>query len=386
MEDQFSESYIEELAGKYKSGSLNAKEKADFDSWYSNFQDTEFSHRDAAHPELVKNRMYAHIIAQLNLQPRTTRLRIWPRIAVAAAAVAAITLGTWYSVNTLRTEAGPDAESAQYANDIAPGKNTATITLANGKVINLDTNKTSVIVADSVKTMTMLIAVTPRGGTYQIVLPDKSKVWLNADSKLEFPSNFSNAKQRIVKLTGEGYFEIYKDKVHPFIVQTDKQQVEVLGTHFNINSYKDEEATKTTLLEGSVSVRHADPEHSGELRSKSDLLGKNSVQYQDDVVLKPNQQATVTANNKIAVKQVDPSLAIAWKNNEFMFESQSMESIMKMVERWYDVEVIYEGNKPAEKYSGTVSRFDNVSSVLRILESSGGVHFKIEGRKIYVSN
>jgi len=256
-----------------------------------------------------------------------------------------------------------------YKNDIAPGKNTATLTLASGKVINLDTNRTSVIVSDSVKTVTALTAATPRGGTYQFTLPDGSKVWLNADSKLEFPSRF-NGSERNISLSGEAYFEIAKDKAHPFIVRTKNQEVTVLGTHFNISSYADEALTTTTLAEGSVKVSAFD-----------------SATGRQVAVLKPNQQAIQNPTGGMQVRQVDVSEALAWKNGEFVFDDEPLESIMRKVARWYDVDVVYEANAPKDvTLGGYVSRTRNISVVLEQMERTGKVKFKIAGRTVHVQN
>jgi len=316
-------------------------------------------------PEVLElkpaERMLEAIFASPLTQPvrtPTATIRLWKRIAVAAA-VAAITLGVWlYYANEIASSRSTSRNDEIVQNDISPGRNTASLTLANGNVIMLDTNRASVIVTDSVKALTMLTASTPLGGTYQVVLPDGTKAWLNAASSIKFPSSFSRLKQRRVEITGEVYLEVAKDKKHPFIVESEGQQVEVLGTHFNINAYGDEGSIKTTLLEGSVRV--------------------NGM-----ATLIPGQQSTLTGST-LKIKSVDTLTAVAWKNNEFMFESEPIQNIMKMVARWYNVEVVYQGEIPEYKFNGVVSRFDHVSKVLQVLEASKKVHFKIEGRRITV--
>lgn len=202
---------------------------------------------------------------------------------------------------------------------------------------------------------------TAKGETYQIKLPDGSLVVLNAASSLTYPASFTGLEMRTVKLDGEGYFEVAKNKAQPFVVESQGQKVKVLGTHFNIRSYHDDEAKKTTLIEGSVE------------------MSAGGI----DKILKPGEQGKLQ-NNKIEVTTIDAKLATAWKDNEFMFEGESIENIMKMIERWYNVQVIYKGEKPKDKFVGGVSRFDKVSKVLGMLESTGRVRFKIEGRIIYV--
>jgi len=309
-----------------------------------------------------------------------SKLPVW---LASAAAVAAIVFGVWLFntnyKNGSRTEFGT---GSLLANDIAPGKNGATITLANGKLIQLSDKKLGVVVGEDLKyndgaavqggdpdpvrsgalrskfiSGSQLTASTAKGQTYQFTLPDGTKVWLNADSKLEFPSKFVNSKTRNVKLSGEGYFEVAKDKAHPFIVATDKQEVEVLGTHFNINSYDDEGSVKTTLLEGSVKV--------------------------NEVVLKPGQQSVLEAG-KIAVENVDTEEAVAWKNGKFVFEYESIESVMRKLARWYNIDVVYEGSIGEKTFSGSISRSDNISKILEKITYTQNVHFKIEGRRITV--
>ncbi|RYZ46238.1 MAG: DUF4974 domain-containing protein, partial [Sphingobacteriales bacterium] len=300
------------------------------------------------------------------------KIRLWPRIAVAAAAMAVITIGVWLYYTPRHPDAGQEPGSAQYANDIAPGKNTATLTLPNGQTIELSDAKTGVVIDASKITYNdntvvstgdpssrtegrdlssggkdlsglrddeLLTASTPRGGTYQVTLPDGTRVWLNADSKLEFPSSFVNSKTRFVRLQGEAYFEVAKlsrasntsstslrggTTKQSFIVETEGQQVEVLGTHFNINSYADEGKTSTTLLEGSVKISVLE----------NGKIGKGQL-------LKPNQQSVLN-NGKIIVKPVETSYAIAWKEGYFMFNSEPLETAMNKIARWYNLTIQYD--------------------------------------------
>ena len=205
---------------------------------------------------------------------------------------------------------------------------------------------------------------TPRGGQYQLVLADGSKVWLNAASTLRFPATFSGTERK-VELTGEGYFEVAKNATMPFKVGLENGvEVEVLGTHFNVMSYSDEEQVKTTLVEGKVKV----------------LNGENNV------MLRPNQQAKFTKSNKSLVvdKDADVNKAIAWKNGLFDFDNDAITDIMRQLARWYDVEIQYSGNIVAQFYTGSIRRQVNISQVLFMLEQAGGVQFKIEGKKIIV--
>lgn len=383
------------LIEKHLTGKASLEEEQFLLNFYGSFQDSDvWDERTMGVKEEIEAKLLARIqahVAGTKAETAVVKLRPqlnwnWSRgVAVVAAAVAMIVFGVWLFNNRHATRSSvQDGELTM--NDIAPGKNGATITLANGKVIQLSDAKTGLVIGedklvyndgtalqdrDSDLRNDEMSATTTKGQTYIFTLPDGTRVWLNADSKISFKNQFVGRTRNIL-LEGEAYFEVAKNKKSPFVVKTREQEVMVLGTHFNINSYADESSVKTTLFEGSVNVSRL----LTKVGVNKDLGGKT---------LKPGQQSILNKEN-FKVVEANMDEAIAWKNNEFMFESQSIESIMKMVERWYDVQVIYTGNKPVEKYSGTVSRFDNVSSVLRILESSGGVHFKIEGRKIYVSN
>jgi transmembrane sensor len=277
------------------------------------------------------------------------------------------------------------------ADDVEPGDNEALLTLADGTKISLSAaatgavakqagieivktkdgqliynlNKTSGTTDESGANEYNIIS-TPKGGQHQINLQDGTRIWLNAASSLKFLPDFADLKERRVELIGEAYFEVSKDKKRPFRVVTlqngTTQIVEVLGTHFNINNYEDENSTKTTLVEGSVRI----------------LTDANQPK-----VLKPGQQS-ILKNNAIVIETVDTEDAIAWKNGNFIFNDENLESIMRKISRWYDVEVYYQDKLPQASFLGTFSRSKNLSTLLKSLESAGKVHFKIEGRRITV--
>jgi ferric-dicitrate binding protein FerR (iron transport regulator) len=271
--------------------------------------------------------------------------------------------------------------------DIVPGGNKAVLTLANGKKINLtdvnigtlaeQSNVQITKIADGQLVYNVLsdqkviddqmnqnnTIETPRGGRYQMRLPDGTNVWLNSASRLTFPSSFSSLSKRKVELSGEAYFEVAKDKSRPFVVKTILQEVEVLGTHFNISSYEDESSVKTTLIEGSVKI-----------------VAKNG----SDKILKPGQQSVLTADNITVENISEGQQALAWKNDQFVFESNDIQYVMRMISRWYNVEVEYVGTIPENRFGGAISKFENISEVLKSLESTGRVKFKIEGRRILV--
>lgn len=273
------------------------------------------------------------------------------------------------------------AQSKPAVQDIAPGGDKAILQLADGSTIVLESTPNDSIVkqgnASIVKKDNLLAynvvnensteilfnrVTTPRGGQYQLVLADGSKIWLNAASSIHFPTAFTG-RQRKVEVTGEAYFEVAKNASMPFIVVVDgKSEVEVLGTHFNINSYADEATVNTTLLEGSVNVKS-----NGESR-----------------IITPGQQAQINSNGQIALnKEPDIEQVMAWKNGLFNFKGESIENIMRQLARWYNFSVQYE-ESITEKFYVKVDRNTNISNIFKILETTGGVHFKIEGKKITV--
>jgi ferric-dicitrate binding protein FerR (iron transport regulator) len=210
---------------------------------------------------------------------------------------------------------------------------------------------------------------TARGNQYQLILADGSKVWLNSASSLRFPTSFTG-NSREVELDGEGYFEIAKDASKPFHVKTRTQDIEVLGTHFNVNAYTDEEAVKTTLLEGKVKIVNG---------QWSMVNGAKQA-----VELKPGEQAVQTAHSPFTIHHSpDIDQVMSWKNGWFEFEESDIKTIMRQISRWYDVDIRYEIKTDSEKYGGRISRNLHLSNILKMLENYG-VHFKLEGKKLTV--
>ena len=307
----------------------------------------------------------------------------YARYMIVAATIALMVIGVYFFRHT-STRTTNDHTSITKT-DIAPGKNRATLTFSNGESIQLSEAKTGVVVTNVIKyndgsavgavsgaeSNQTISASTPRGGTYQIVLPDGTKVWLNAASKLEFPSSFQALNKRIVKLEGEAYFEVAsaytslrgQQSKKAFIVESGRQKVEVLGTHFNISAYSDEVVSRTTLLEGSVKI-----------------TGYNG----QSALIRPGEQAIVM-DKGLNVDLVDVTESIAWKNGDIQFDNRSITDIMKMIARWYDVEVIYEGDLPEGKWDGSISRGRSLKQVLQMMEKSKEVQFRISGHKVYVS-
>lgn len=335
----------------------------------------------------LKQRIYQQIAPAVIIPFWKRRLRM----ASAAAVLLLFSAGLLFYLNTRN-----DVESELASHDVAPGGNKAVLTLGNGTRIALTdavngelarqsgisvkkakdgqlvyTMMESSVPGDPAQTAGIYNTVsTPMGGQYQISLPDGTRVWLNAASSLKFPASFANLKERRVELVGEGYFEVSHNKRLPFIVKTEKQEVLVLGTHFNINSYSDETATRTTLLQGAVLVRRLGP---GSEKGNRDF-----------VVIKPGQQCAL--GKQIGVEDADVEMVTAWKDGNFLFNHTDLPNIMKQLARWYNVHVDY-SNVPANRFfTGFISRDVNLSKVLKMLEETGRIKFKVTHNNIKIIN
>jgi ferric-dicitrate binding protein FerR (iron transport regulator) len=261
--------------------------------------------------------------------------------------------------------------------DVPPGNNKATLILEDGTAVPLDSTGSETIrqgntvvyrkngqlqySGQSAAAMTYNILATPKGGQYQVVLPDGSKVWLNAASRLRYPVAFTG-NQRVVELEGEAYFETAKDPHRPFSVKAGDVVVQVLGTSFDVMAYKDEKATHTTLISGAVKV----------------------ASQKESKLLQPGQQAVINANAGIGVNTVNTDEVIAWKNGYFSFRDADVAAVMRQLERWYDVTVSYPSGIPGGTFSGEMGRGLTLSQALKIL-GQANVNFKIEeGRHIII--
>lgn len=296
---------------------------------------------------------------------------------VAASVLLAVSIGGYLFLN--REEAA--APVAMTEKDIPPGKEGAVLTLADGSQVVLDSlgngviatqNGTQVLLkngelaytsgAGSAEVVYNNLS-TPKGRQFQLLLPDGTKVWLNAASSLRYPTAFAG-NSREVSVTGEVYFEVAKNAHQPFIIDVNNQmKIQVLGTQFNVNAYSNEAAIKTTLVEGSVKI----------------VSGASAA-----VVLQPGQQAQIGNAEGIKVlKNADVDKAVAWKSGLFNFEDSGLEEVMRQVERWYDIEVVYEKGIPDIRFGGKLSNDVSLSGLLKSLQDSE-VHFRIEGRRLIV--
>lgn len=359
------------LLERYTEGLCSPEERALIETWYINRKDLPVNETIEGLAKDLNDIQY-----QLEQHTKSRTIRLWPRIAVAASIVIAISTGIYF-YNSLNHPGENELTKSVSAQDFAPGSNKAMLLLSNGKTIQLSGAKTGVVIGASMlsyndgtaiasETATELTATTPRGGTYQFTLSDGTRVWLNSASSLKSLSTFTHSKTREVELVGEAYFDVAHDAAKPFRVRSKGQVIEVLGTKFNINAYADEPATRTTLLEGAVTV------------STSGLAAKKT-----EVRLKPGQQTTLQ-NDRLTGSDADMEEAFAWKNGYFVLNNESLESIMRKLSRWYDIEVVYKGNIPKRQFGGEISRNTNLLEVLEVLELSK-VHFTIEGKKIIVT-
>jgi ferric-dicitrate binding protein FerR (iron transport regulator) len=385
---------ITALIEKYQTGQLTTEEENLLNDWYHSFNDSQIDITDVEN--LTENQLAHRIKLRLDKTIKhqgklkvATKSRRWKLIAAAASIVVMLSVGSYFifSPQTIKKEiAKTDIPKPSPKNDIAPGGNRATLTLSDGSTIILDSASNGTISKQGnikvEKLANGLLAysqngkqitendeafyntiTTPRGGQYHVTLSDGSQVWLNAASSIRFPVAFKGTERR-VEVTGETYFEVAKNAAMPFKVKAGSSEIEVLGTHFNVNAYDDEANIKTTLLEGKVKV---------------------SVANQVTRFLQPGQQSAINKEGKIGVlDNANIEEVMAWKNGRFQFSGADLKSILRQISRWYNVDIVYNGNVNLH-FTGQLTRNDNVSKVFEKLEMTGEVNFKIDDKKIIVS-
>jgi len=363
------------LLEKYKNGTIDAEEKALLETWY--LQQAKNSTHQLSPEQLDESVTY--LKAQLPLKTGKER-SLWPRIAAAASILVILSAGGYFFMR----QPLPQQNAQNNSSEIAPGSNQATLTLANGQKIALTQSLSGTLAQQGGTTVNMTSGgeiiytkkdvsqvgsytvayntlTTKRKEQFPLILADGTKVWLNSSSSITYPVTF-NGKERRVSITGEAYFEVVHNAAQPFRVEAGGQIVEDLGTEFNINAYDDEPVIKTTLITGSAQV----------------MKGSHKA------ILKPGQ-ATITKiqQDGIEVKDADVEEAAAWKNGQTLFEDEDIQTIMRQVSRWYDVEIVYEGKIPDRRFVGGISRKSNLSNLLKVLEANK-IHYSVENHKIII--
>jgi len=373
-----------DLLTRYKNGECSDAEKRHIERWWLFYQPETVGElsEDTMRKDLAVVQQQIHLLQPVRVA--------WYKVAAVAAV---FLLGAFALVRYFNPEKTPVVTIPLAMNDVSPGGNKAVLKLAGGQTFTLDSTQTGITVAagkisyqhgnalwdasadgGAVAGTSFNTLITPKGGTYQITLEDGTRVWLNAASSLRYPEKFST-DCRCVEVEGEAYFEVAPVvgkgtglpgfRSAPFVVKSAGQQVTVLGTWFNIRAYGQEGETRTTLVEGKVKVNAE--AGSGEQR------------------LVPGEQSILNVAGSLLKKQVDVEEAIAWKNGRISLEGKPFRVIMDELSRWYDLEVIYEGEVPDVVFYGDVVRGSQLSTVLRLLES-GGITYKLEGRKLFVYN
>lgn len=383
------------LLDRHAEGIASQEEENELDQWLETFSNSNSTFRfDESEREQLTETMLRQLheeTAAIKVLPLGNKRKssLWKWMAAAAAVGFFIALAGYYLLQNRQNLLSDIAHKE--LQDVAPGGNHAILTLANGRQILLDSASNGQLASQAgVKVikldsgmlylagtgnqkglMQYNTLTTPRGGQYKLILPDHTQVWLNAESKIRFPIMFA-AEKREVEMEGEAYFEVAKayttvsgsnsGKLKPFLVHSGNQEVEVLGTHFNIDAYPDEKSIKTTLFEGKVRVNNT--------------TGKN-------VLLNPGQQAVnSTGNLKITVPE-DLDAVVAWKNGLISFEGSDVGTLLQQIGRWYDVEIEYEKGVPEGTLTGDISRYTSLSNVAKILDMNG-IRCTIKGRKLII--
>ncbi|PRD51346.1 FecR family protein [Sphingobacterium gobiense] len=374
------EEYIK-LYEKYLAGHCSEEELSQLQDYQDKFQLEEITWDEETMGDKgeIKTRLYIRLHREMqtnndNLPLYRQSMRKW--WVYAAAAIVLIIGGLYWLVAERETSFVDETETIV----IVPGGDNAVLILDDGTEVSLNELQLGNVTIngkvladkagegelrygemseDEIRYHTIR---TPRGGQYQVTLADGTKVWLNASSSIRFPTAFIGT-ERFVEMEGEVFFDVQKDTGRPFVVKSDNQEITVLGTQFNVMAYPDEEGVKTSLIEGKVAV---------------DIAGSNYT-------LKPGERSVYDKTKRqVTTETFDLEEILAWQEGYFMFNEESIEHVMRKIARWYDVEVEYKGNMKGKLFSGTVSRFGQVYEVLDMLELTGTVTFKIEGRRILV--
>ena len=393
MEKTERDIYVAGLIGKLLNGDISPDEHLWLENWMDESEANQELFNKLTNPDhLEKQLKYWNTIdnseawkklqGKLEVAERPHRFKYLSLLKYAAAVVMLLTVSILIYRDKDKTEKKPVDKIARQL--INPGSNHAILILDNGQKVALKkhekislnekdgtavssqndvlTYKQNGQGVDAEQKLTYNTIMVPRGGEYQLILVDGSKVWMNSASTLKYPTTFSG-KERKVYLTGEAYFEVAKNATMPFIVKTSKAEVQVLGTHFNVMAYDDEANCKTTLLEGAVRVQSSSAVN----------------------VIKPGQQAIINIQGQQKItSDINIDEELAWKNGFFIFKDAGIKGIMQQAARWYDLDVVYEGDIPEIQFSGKMSRKVNFYGFVNILKYAG-LHFNIKGKTVTIT-
>ena len=338
----------------------------------------------------VDRDVFEEILSDKPVQKIFFLRRAWLRYAAALIVLAGIAV---MAIVMFRNSGSSKQEIVATPENILPGSDKASLTLADGRSIALDTVKAGLMAMqgqaqiekkedgqivyngmNAGKDILMNTLSTPRGGQYRLLLPDGTEVWLNAASSIRYPASFAGNERRVT-ITGEAYFDVAKNKSKPFFVDIDgKASLEVLGTSFNINAYSDEPVINTALLEGAVRVKALT---SPQKRSQSDKAEPSNI------VLRPGQQASIDKSGIMKVDLAERNIVMAWREGVFRYNYTDFDVVLRQLSRWYDIDVQYEKGIPDQKFTGEIRRDYTLSQALSILEGMD-VHFRLEGKKLIV--
>lgn len=382
MEDYPDKYKIAELAEKLAKGTISEEEREYFEAWYAAFNDEEVVLEGRRHSSeaALRKSVLSGIHRKINDRGRVVRLPAADTLLKAAAVVLLLVAAAY--VFFYPRPPAPALARGQ-VQDIAPGGNKATLTLANGSTIILNQVHKGQVTRQGnskiIKVNNGLLAyqpavqgkapevaynilTVPRGGQFKLVLADGTKVWLNSASSIRYPTSFPG-RDRTVSITGEAYFEVAKNPRQPFRVRADHMTVNVLGTHFNIMAYRDEPAAKVTLLEGAIDVKNRGSE----------------------VVLEPGQQLLLGSGGEVKkIDSVNLQGVISWTHDQFWFNGADIQTVMREISRWYNVDVVVKGNIP-EHFEGYIPRNVKVSKIFQVLQQTNLINFTIQNNKIIVS-
>lgn len=393
--------YIAGLIGKFLSAELSSEEEAELKAWVEESDEHKELWERMTDPQYVQEHMqywednkdktayWKQLSAEISGRGPSVQViarKVWRYAAILLPLAVICGAGFYFFSKQDQTDKGTPHVADTH---IMPQGKVAQLILADGKKVDLNgsleeaiTEKDGTKVHNSSSALSYVSAaaarnsdilyntlVTPRGGEYRIDLADGTKVWLNTASSLRYPTRF-NGKERKVYLSGEAYFEVARDTAHPFIVSADGTDITVLGTKFNVSAYPDDPSQKTTLAEGSVWIKNAG----------------QSAEDRDGVILQPGYEAVIARNGgSIQVNKANVEAALAWKNGMFIFESESLGSLMRKLSRWYNVEVKYDnGVDTMFHFTGRIRRYDDIAGILRWIELTRKVGFVFEGRELHV--